>query len=186
MKIATLLLAAAALALPLFAQQSISIITEPTQMVLNYTATLLTSTCTARSIVTTGPRASTKVAITTVSKASAAVVTSTAHGFAASSRPSVTVSGATGTGWTAINASWTATVTGADTFTIPIDSTTFGTLAGTVVFTTTAPRAGVPEWQVKKYAYDGSSNLIWTGWLGGTPAFNWKCSDAGSTTLQQQ
>lgn len=183
MKLTILVLAAAFTAA---AQQSVAVVTDPVQTVLNYTGSLLTSACYARSIVTTGLRAANTVAISGVSKAAAAVVTSTAHGFAASSRPSVKISGATGTGWTGINGAWTATITGVDTFTIPIDSSGFGTLAGTVVFTTTAPRAGVPEWKVMELVYDGSNNLIWTGWLGGAPSFNRKCSDAGSTSLGQQ
>ncbi len=168
------------------AQQSVSIVTEPDQQVLNYTGSLLTSACYAKSTLTIGPRASTYVAISGISKAAAAVVTSTGHGFAVSSRPQVTISGATGTGWTGVNATWTATILGADTFSIPIDSQAFGTLAGTIVFVTTAPRSTMYEWKVQKLVYDTSNLLIWTGWLGGSPAYTWRCSDASSTTLKQQ
>lgn len=155
------------------------------QQVFNYTGTNLTSVCTAQSRVTNGPRASTFVAISAVSKANPAVVTSTGHGFALSARPQVTISGATGTGWTAINATFTATVIDADTFSIPVDSSGFGTLAGTVRFTTTAPRSTVAEWSVQLFAYS-SSTLIWKGYLNGNAALNSKCSDAASTTLVAQ
>lgn len=126
------------------------------------------------------------VAISAVSKANPAVVTSTGHGFDTNSRPQVRISGATGTGWTGINDTWTATVIDANTFSIPIDSTGFGTLGGTVTFTTTAPRKTVSEWSVQKIAYDGSGNAIWSGWLAGATAYRQKCSDATSTTVVQQ
>lgn len=126
------------------------------------------------------------VAISAVSKANPAVVTSTGHGFDTNSRPQVTISGATGTGWTGINATWTATVIDANTFSIPIDSSAFGTLGGTVTFTTTAPRKTVAEWAVFKIAYDGSNNVVWTGWVGGNTSYTQLCTDATSTTVVQQ
>jgi hypothetical protein len=156
------------------------------ELVLNFTGTNVTSICYARAFASTGLRASTYVAISAVSKANPAVVTSTGHGFALSARPQVTISGATGTGWTAINGTFVATVIDANTFSIPVDSTGFGTLAGTVVFKTTAPRATMPEWAVKKYAYDGSNNNIFQGWLTGSSALSSKCSDASSTTVVLQ
>jgi len=156
------------------------------QFILNYTGANLTSLCIARSAIQTGQRLAVHVAISAVSKANPAVVTSTAHGFNVNSRPAVTISGATGTGWTGINGNFVATVIDANTFSIPVDSTGFGTLAGTVTFVTTAPRTGVPEWAVKKLVYDGSNNLIWIGWLNGSSAYQAKCSDATSTTVSQQ
>ena len=133
-----------------------------------------------------GSRAGRKVSISGVSKANPAVVTSTGHGFAISSRPSVTISGATGTGWTGINGTFTATVIDANTFSIPVDSTGFATLGGTVVFSTSAPRQTISEWSVQKIAYDTNGNAIWSGWVGGTTSYNQKCSDATSTTVVQQ
>lgn len=155
--------------------------------VLNYSGSNLASTCISRSYEgPNSPRSRIQVAISAVSKANPAVVTSTGHGFPTSARPTVTISGATGTGWTGINATWTATVVDANTFSIPIDSTGFGTLAGTVVFVTTAPRTTVGEWAVQKFAYDGSNNLVWVGWLAGSSGYASKCSDASSTTNNQQ
>jgi hypothetical protein len=170
-----------------FAQTPVQVVGGPaTQRVLVVTGSNVTAICEALSVVTTGPRAAIKVAISGVSKAAAAVVTSAAHGFDANSRPQVTISGATGTGWTGINGTWTATVTGVDTFTIPVNSAGFDVLAGTVIFTTTAPRKSVAEWSVQRLAYDGANNLIWTGWLNGTSAKNQACTNASSTTLNQQ
>lgn len=162
------------------------------QYVLGYTGTNLISVCYAKSILAMGPRAATQVAITAISKASPAVVTSTGHGFDVSSRPTVTISGATGTGWTAVNGTFAATVVDANTFSlyslagVALDSSGFGTLAGTVIFTTTAPRKTMYEWAVKRLVYDGSNNLIWVGWLAGSSSLAARCSDAASTTLVQQ
>lgn len=155
----------------------------------------ITAICSARSTVTSGARASTNISISAISKANPAVVTSTAHGLdpsltmnstTATTRPLVTISGATGTGWSAVNATFTATVIDADTFSIPVNSSAFGTLGGTVTFTTTAPRVSAYEWSVQKLAYDASGNVFFKGWLGGTSAYVNRCSDASSTTLQQQ
>lgn len=152
--------------------------------VFGYSGTDLVYICYAKSVVTTGQRAATYVAISGVSKAAAAVVTSAAHGFPAGSRPQVTISGATGTGWTGINGTWTATVTGVDTFTIPVNSTGFDVLAGTVLFKTTAPRTVMYEWKVKKFVYTATV-LDWAGWMV-APAYNQRCSDAAVATTNQQ
>lgn len=143
--------------------------------------------CISRAVSTTGQRAATKVAISAISKASPAVATSVAHGIPLSNRPSVTISGATGTGWvTGINGTFVATPIDADTFSVPVDSSGFGTLAGTVVFTTTGARLSVAEWAVQKIVYDGSGNVIGQPWLGGVSSPTQRCSDATSTAVQQQ
>jgi len=160
------------------------------QSILAYTGTNLIYVCTATSTLTTGLRAATTVAISAISKANPGVVTSTAHGFKLGSRPQVTISGATGTGWVSgantVNGTFVATVIDADTFSIPVNTTGNGTLGGTVVFTTTAPRQGMPEWSVKKLDYDGSNNLIGIAWLLGSSSLVAKCTDATSTTVQLQ
>ncbi len=178
-----------ALVLPVWAQTvpTFSMTDAPgqaVQRVFLYTGTDVTAICFAPSAV--GSRNSRLVAISAVSKASAAVVTSTGHGFSLSSRPSVTISGATGTGWTAINGTFVATIIDADTFSIAVNSTGFGTLAGTVVFGTSAPRTTIAEWAVQRFVWDGSHYVIWSGWIGGTVAFNQRCTDATVTTVTQQ
>lgn len=129
------------------------------------------------------------VAISAISKAAAAVVTSVGHGFTLLTLPEVTISGATGTGWVSgahtVNGSFVATVIDADTFSIPVDTTGNGTLAGTVVFSTTAPRKTVAEWAVQRLKYT-SSVLQVEMWLGGSSSYGQKCSDAASTTLVSQ
>ena len=149
--------------------------------------------CYARSVLTTGPRVTTKVAISAISKASPAVVTSVGHGIHASARPAVTISGATGTGWVpGINGTFVGTYIDADTFSlattagVSVDSSGFGTLAGTVVFTTTGPRTTVAEWAIQKLTYDVSGNVIGKNWLYGSSDFVARCSDASGTTVQQQ
>lgn len=62
--------------------------------------------------------------------AAAECTTTVAHGR--STGDYIAIKGATGTGWTAINGYWKLTSTGASTFTIPINSTGFGTLGGTI------------------------------------------------------
>lgn len=133
-----------------------------------------------------GGRSGVLIAISAISKATPAVITSTGHGLDTNSRPQVVVSGATGTGWSAINGTFTATVIDANTFSVAVDSTGFGTLGGAVVFSTTAPRKTIAEWAVKKIAYDGSNNAVWIGWLNGNTTYHSKCSDATSSTVVQQ
>jgi hypothetical protein len=143
-----------------------------------------TGICYARSALDS--RRSRQISISSITQANPAVVTSTGHGLSTSSRPTVTISGVTGTGWSVANATFVATVIDANTFSIPIDSSAFGTLGGVITFTTTAPRSNIAEWAVQKIAYDGSGNAVWKGWIGGSAVTNQKCSDATSTTVQQQ
>lgn len=186
----TLLLFAA---IPLFAQQGqlVRLVDDPPPDAVQRVAVVngsnqTTAVCSARSVVTSGTRAATSVAISAVSKAAAAVATSVGHGFDTNSRPKVTISGATGTGWTGINGTFTATIIDADTFSIAVDSTGFGTLAGTVIFTTTAPRKTMAEWAIEQFAYDGSGNFVWRGWLNGSTAYNSLCSQAATAGINRQ
>jgi hypothetical protein len=66
-----------------------------------------------------------------------------------------------------------------------VDSTAFGALTGTLVFTTTAPRITIAEWAVELLVYSGS-NPIWKGWLAGSSSYAAKCSDAALTTTNIQ
>jgi hypothetical protein len=67
-----------------------------------------------------------------------------------------------------------------------VNSTSFSTVTGTLVYTTFAPRTNQPVWSVLLYSYDGSGDLIFSAWLGGNATFNNLCSNAGSTTLNVQ
>ncbi len=131
-------------------------------------------------------RRSVQVAVSAISKANPAVVTSTGHGLSLLTLPQVTISGATGTGWaTGINGTFTATVIDANTFSVPVDSTGFGTLAGTVTFATSAPRQTVAEWAVQVLLYSGA-NVVTKAWLQGSSTMGAKCTDVGSTTVGVQ
>lgn len=136
-----------------------------------YSGSYLTYSCAAAS----RQSISESIAITAASNASAASLTSTAHGLNSYATPLVTISGGTGA-WAAVNGTWTATITGANTFTIPVASTGFSTLTGTLVFTTQAPRLSRPVWAVEMFIYDGSNNLVTSGWVGGSTAFTNVCS----------
>lgn len=157
----------------------------PYQVVYGYTSTNLIYACYSPSERTTGYRQETKVSIASATNGSPVVFTSTAHGFNTNSRPTVTISGATGN-WTPVNGTFTATITSVNAFSIPVDSTGFSTLTGTLVFTTTAPRQNQPEWAVVEYTYDGSNNLTTKLWLNGSTGMQAKCSDATVSTTNIQ
>ena len=155
----------------------------PYQQAFTYSGTNLVMQCTSSSVVTTPNRSITPTAITSISKASAAVVTvSGGHGINLSTLPTVTISGATGTGWTGINGTFVATPINTTTFSVPVNSSGFGTLGGTVQFTSTAPLLNQPVWFVKLFVYDGSNNLLSISNLaGGQPSV---C--ASSSTINNQ
>ncbi len=155
----------------------------PVQESYNYSGGLLTYICYARSV--NPNRLTTSVAVSAASNANPVVLTSTGHGLDLKSRPFVRISGA-GTGWTAINGDFTATVIDANTFSIPVNSTAFGALAGTVVFKTNAPRKGVSEHAVLEFKYDASNNLVGKFWLNGSTTFTNACSSGGGSTTQIQ
>jgi len=160
----------------------------PIQTVYVYSGSSLVGQCWAKSLPDSSRTRTATVAISAISKASAAVITSTGHGLTLLTLPQVTISGATGTGWaTGINGTFTATVIDANTFSVPVDSSAFGTLAGTVVFSTSAPRQTIAEWAVQIFAYGGPSGAISSKtWLQGSNSYGAKCSDVTSTTVGRQ
>lgn len=127
------------------------------------------------------------VSISAIGAAAAAVVTSTGHGLTIGTNPRVTISGVTGAGgWIASNATWTATVIDANTYSIPLNSSAYtGSAGGTMVFTTTAPRQTVAEWAVQIIGYSGA-NVVYKAWLGGSQSFGAKCSDATNAAANFQ
>lgn len=145
------------------------------QSVLVYSSALLTYKCTAQRL-----KNERIIAVTAASNANPVSFTATAHGFdyqsAATTTPLVKITGATGN-WTPINGVWAATPTSANAFTIPVDSSAFGALSGTLVVSTLAPRTTDFVWAIFRYVYDGSNNLIWIG-SGINPG------GAGETSLQ--
>lgn len=157
----------------------------PCQVVPNYNGSnQLTSLCYARSVDALR-RPNTTVAISAVSNASPAVMTATGHGFALGSRPQVTITGFT-VGWLTANGTWTATVVDANTFSIVLDSTAFGALSGTPIFSTTAPRSTVAEWAIRLMKYDASGNLIGQFWMGGNMSLVNLCTSTALSATQAQ
>lgn len=154
------------------------------QSVFAYSGGNVTYECIAISV--NSSRLNTRVAISAASNANPVVLTSTGHGFHVNSnaRPKVLISGGTGN-WTAVNGEWTATVIDANTFSIPVNSTAFGALTGSLLFATTAPRMTQPEWSVKLFAYDGTNNVINIAYLNGITRSS-RCSDAVLTTTNVQ
>lgn len=144
------------------------------QKILGYSGTNLVYVCQARSVQPT----STRLTVASASNANPVVFTvSGGHGLSTSALPTVVISGGTGN-WTAVNGTFTATVINTTTFSIAVNSTSLGALAGTVVADTTAPLITAGVWSVMKLVYDGSNNLIWTGYVGGGPGERNTCSAA--------
>ncbi len=153
-----------------------------TLQTLNFVSSATQYTCTALS---TQPTVAT-ITVTAASNASPVSFTAAAHGLGyvsgSSTLPVVSISGATLT-WGPINGIWTVTPTATGSFTIAVDTTTFGALTGTLVVTTVAPLVSAAVWRVEKFIYDGSTapladanNLLFHGY-GSAPA------GAGGTVL---
>lgn len=107
--------------------------------------------------------AQTTITTSAFSNANPGVVTATAHGFHAASSPQVTISGGTGN-WAAVNGTWRITYVDGNSFSIPVDTTSFGAVSGTLVFTTKAPRLSSLIWMVSKAATDGTNAtaVVWS------------------------
>jgi len=114
------------------------------------------------------------LAVTSVSTAAAAVVTSVAHGLVTGNVVEITTAGrVVGTAtWIVTNGRWYVTRTGADTFTIPVNSAGFtGTFDG--VITTTSARTSAPIWTITKNTFDASNNLTNSQWARCNPGCIW-------------
>lgn len=144
----------------------------PYQYVFGYSGTSLIYLCRANS---QQPVVS-SVSIASATQANPVVITvSGGHGFDASSTPLVVISGGTGN-WVGVNGTFTATIASSTTFSIPVNSTSFGAVAGSLIYTTRAPLTTNPVWSVQKFIYNGGGSMIWSGWSGGTTAYNQVCT----------
>ena len=97
--------------------------------------------------------------VTSVSKANPAVVTVTTHGLPTGA--TVVISGGTGD-WAGLNGTQTITNTGANTFTVPVNSSAFAsTFAGTI--TTNSPQTSAAIWAIQKNFYTANqlTNTMW-------------------------
>jgi len=158
------------------------------QRLLFYSGSNLTYMCAARSV--QGQNSSTSVSAITA--ANPGVFTSTAHGFDLGTAPRVTVSGATGD-WAEANGTWILSPVDANTFTLrdPTSGTQLDTSGnaggiGTVVVRTTAPKSTSSVWAIRKYTYDGSSNLtgMFTAFSGTGGKMGNRCSDRAATFVE--
>jgi hypothetical protein len=132
------------------------------------------------------PTPETTVTVSAASTANPVSFTATAHGFdyqsATTINPIVKIVGGT-VNWTAINGVWKATPTSANAFTIPVDSSTFGALTGTLVVTTQSPRTQNSVWSIKKLIYDVANNLIAVSWAGNPGGSGNTSTLTGSTSF---
>lgn len=165
-----------------------------TQSLRYFSGSSLIYACTALS---SQPGQPATLTVTAASNANPVSLTITAHGIGDYANLGATVnailqiSGGTGN-WTAINGTFTATVTSANAVTIPVNSTAFGALTGTLVVTTTAPLLAAPVWAIQKFWWDGSSpaNPIADAWLaktsahGSSTAYDKGCSSRASYAAQ--
>lgn len=147
--------------------------TATTTQTIQFVSSATLYTCTARSVQARN-NGSGVITVTAASNANPVSFTATAHGITwvsgSFATPVVTISGATGA-WAVINGEWVATPTSADAFTIPVNSTSLGALAGTLVVTTSSPRITEAVWRVEKSVFDGTTaplatanNLLFHGY----------------------
>lgn len=167
------------------------------QRLFFYTGTNLDYACYTRStqIGPSGPQAI-SLTVSTASNANPVSLTATGHGLNSSSTPSVKITGATGN-WAGLNGVWVATVTGANTFTVPFNSVSAGSFSGqTLTVTTYAPKTSASVWAIQKTVYDASGNPIFSGWasnpggaaavdlVGPTPQMNLVCDNRATYSYQ--
>jgi hypothetical protein len=106
------------------------------------------------------------ITVTGVSNANPAVVTATAHGIHPDFNPEVIVTGGTGA-WVAFNGTHRVTVINANSFSIPVNTTSLGAVAGTLVFTTKVPLTSQKGWLVMRFMKDSSGNPSSHLWAAG-------------------
>lgn len=169
--------------------QSVNLSQGPVQVpwtsINYYTAGVMQFQCRARTIQAAANPAQ-QLTLSAASNANPANFTSTGHGFGdfvthgATMTPNVRISGLTGN-WTPCNGSWVATITGADNFTVPCNSTAFGTFAGQApVAVTATARWNQAVWTIQKFYYVGSDMVGW-GWASNPAGLGSTVTAGGST-----
>lgn len=151
-----------------FAQSNVTISSLPQETaittIIHYTAGVADYTCKAKS--TQDPAAT--ITVSTVSNASAGIMTATAHGLYFATGVTqialVFISGATG-GWTGINGFHLVTPTSANALSINVDTSGFGAYgAQSIVVTTRAPKVTASIWSVSPIVSDASGNATIIAW----------------------
>jgi len=82
----------------------------------------------------TGTPMGTSIQITAATNNNPARLTAFGNGFVSGTTPTITISGATGN-WTPLNGTFVVKIIDSNTFSVPVDSSKFGPLTGTVFFT---------------------------------------------------
>ena len=117
--------------------------------------------------------------VTAVSTAASASVSVTAHGLGSGN--AVTIAGATGD-WAGLNGTHVITVTGANAFTVAVNSSAFtGTFDGTI--TTFAPQTNATVWQIQRNTYTGTQ-VTRQEWAEGTTALKFAWDSRASYAYQ--
>lgn len=125
------------------------------------------------------------ITISAASNANPVSFTATAHGFGdfvtlgATSTPVVKITGYTGN-WAVLNGVWSVVVTSANAFTIAVDSSGFGAVTGTAVFTTYSPLWNQPVWSIQAFVYSGA-NAVFSGWATNNPGAGTAALGGGET-----
>lgn len=115
----------------------------------------------------------------TVGGVTTSLVFSAGHGIHADAKPVVTVSGGTGA-WAGVNGTHAATYTSTTALSIPIDSSGYGAVAGTLVVNAFGPRLTQPIWAVSRVrAATTPSSYIWS-----TAGWNSICSNYATLSYQ--
>ena len=127
--------------------------------------------------------------VASISKANPAVVTVTGHGFGdyatfgATIKPVIKITGMSGN-WAGINGVWVGTVTAANTFTIPVNTSAYsGTADTTARVTTTSPRTSDAVWSINRFFYDSSGNFVASAWAANPGGASATDAKAGQTSM---
>jgi hypothetical protein len=173
MKLLQLIVLIGCLSVAMFAQQPVTLSDAfiPDYTSLFYTpSSSVTYACYAK----TSSAPTSTITVSGVSNANPGVVTATGHGLHVDMNPEITISGGTG-GWAAVNGTHRATIINANSFSIPVNTSSLGAVTGTLVFTTKAPRTNQKIWLVMKVMKDASGNVSSRLWA--TGGYSNACDD---------
>lgn len=167
--------------------------------IIHYTSNVADYVCKAVSTQPLDPINS-YVTVTAISNANPGVMTAASHGFyyatGVTQKFVAYISGLTGN-WTPLNGLHVLTPASSGTLNTDVDTTSFGSLTGTIVVQTRAPKATAKVWAVQALVSDASGNLTISAWsvpttgtgsgqsgiaslTGGSPAFKFPCSAPGA------
>ena len=104
------------------------------------------------------------------------------HGFAIRTSPTITISGMTGN-WAPLNGTHIiSTVSSTTSITVSVNSSGFGSVTGTPVVRSAAPRTNLNIWAIKKVGINNSGNPDVEIWA--INGFNNACNNVGSLSYQ--